>query len=61
MQTQRNDEYETKTSERTYWYDSRGRCIQTYTAYPDGITCRTSVKYDYAGNPLTTVEQYTYG
>ncbi len=47
--------------ERTYWYDSRGRCVQTYTAYPVGINCRTSVKYDYAGNPLTTVEQYTYG
>ena len=61
LQAQGNDEYETKTSERTYHYDSRGRCIQTYTAYPDGITCRTSVKYDYAGNPLTTVEQYTYG
>ena len=47
--------------ERTYWYDCRGRCVQTYTAYPTGINCRTSVKYDYAGNPLTTVEQYTYG
>ena len=51
----------TEKRQRTYWYDSRGRCVQTYTAYPAGINCRTSVKYDYAGNPLTTVEQYTYG
>ena len=24
-----------------------------------GITCRTSVKYDYAGNPLKTLEEYS--
>ena len=45
--------------QQTYWYDSRGRCVQTHTAYPVGINCRTSVKYDYAGNPLATVEQFS--
>ena len=45
--------------ERTYYYDRRGRCVQTVTSYPLGISCRTSVKYDYAGNPLKTVEHYS--
>ncbi|MBO7290274.1 MAG: hypothetical protein J6U62_02310, partial [Bacteroidaceae bacterium] len=52
-------EWASEARERTYWYDSRGRCVQTYTAYPMGFVCRTSVKYDYAGNPLTTVEDYS--
>lgn len=46
---------------RAYYYDKRDRVIQTVTLYPDNILCRTSVKYDYVGNPLTTVEKYTYG
>lgn len=46
---------------RTYYYDKRDRVIQTVTLYPDNILCRTSIKYDYVGNPLTTVEKYTYG
>ncbi len=46
---------------RAYYYDKRDRVIQTVTQYPDGISCRTSVKYDYAGNPLVTLEQYAYG
>lgn len=45
---------------RTYYYDKRDRVIQTVTQYPDGILCRTSVKYDYVGNPLITLEKYTY-
>ena len=45
---------------RVYYYDKRDRVIQTVTQYPDGILCRTSVKYDYAGNPLITLEKYTY-
>lgn len=46
---------------RAYYYDKRDRVIQTVTQYPDGILCRTSVKYDYVGNPLVTLEQYAYG
>ena len=46
---------------RAYYYDKRDRVIQTVTQYPDGIFCRTSVKYDYVGNPLVTLEQYAYG
>ncbi|MBQ2844227.1 MAG: AHH domain-containing protein [Alistipes sp.] len=46
---------------RTYYYDQRDRVVQTITMYPEGITCRTSNQFDYVGNPLTTVEQYTYG
>ena len=45
---------------RAYYYDKRDRIIQTVTQYPDGILCRTSVKYDYVGNPLVTLEQYAY-
>ena len=45
---------------RAYYYDKRDRVIQTVTQYPDGILCRTSVKYDYVGNPLVTLEQYAY-
>ena len=51
-------EWASEVRERTYYYDKRGRCIQTITSYPKGIDCRTSVKYDYAGNPLKTLEQY---
>ena len=46
---------------RTYYYDKRDRVIQTVTLYPYNILCRTSVKYDYVGNPLITLERYTYG
>ena len=49
-----------KVLTRAYYYDKRDRVIQTVTQYPDGILCRTSVKYDYAGNPLITLEKYTY-
>ncbi len=45
---------------RAYYYDKRDRVIQTVTQYPDGILCRTSTKYDYTGNPLTTIEHYEY-
>ena len=45
---------------RAYYYDKRDRVIQTVTQYPDGILCRTSTKYDYTGNPLTTIEYYEY-
>ena len=46
---------------RAYYYDKRDRVIQTVTQYPDSILCRTSVKYDYVGNPLAILEQYAYG
>lgn len=50
-----------KVLTRAYYYDKRDRVIQTVTQYPDDILCRTSVKYDYVGNPLITLERYTYG
>ena len=50
-----------KVLTRAYYYDKRDRVIQTVTQYPDGILCCTSVKYDYVGNPLVTLEQYAYG
>ena len=46
---------------KAYYYDKRDRIIQTVTQYPYGILYRTSVKYDYVGNPLVTLEQYAYG
>ena len=49
-----------KVLTRAYYYDKRDRVIQTVAQYPDGISCRTSVKYDYVGNPLITLEQYNY-
>ena len=45
-----------KYRERAYYYDSKGRVIQTVEKEPDGETLRTSVKYDFTGNPLTTVQ-----
>ena len=47
--------------ERTYYYDKRGRCVQTVTRYPMSVGCRTSIKYDYAGNPLKRLEVYSLG
>ena len=45
-----------KYRERAYYYDAKGRVIQTVERNPDGETLRTSVKYDFTGNPLTTVQ-----
>ena len=45
-----------KYRERAYYYDTKGRVIQTVEREPDGETLRTSVKYDFTGNPLTTVQ-----
>ena len=42
--------------ERAYYYDSKGRVIQTVEKLPDGETLRTSVRYDFTGNPLKTVQ-----
>lgn len=53
------NEWASEARERTYYYDKCGRCVQIVTAYPVGIGCRTSVKYDYAGNPLKTLEEYS--
>ena len=53
------NEWASEARERTYYYDKRGRCVQIVTAYPVGISCRMSVKYDYAGNPLKTFEEYS--
>ncbi|MBQ5896669.1 MAG: hypothetical protein IIW75_08930, partial [Bacteroidaceae bacterium] len=52
-------DYASEVRERTYYYDKRGRCVQIITSYPMGLSCRTSVKYDYAGNPLKTLEEYS--
>ena len=45
-----------KYRERAYYYNSKGRVIQTVERESDGETMRTSVKYDFTGNPLTTVQ-----
>ncbi|MBR0315060.1 MAG: RHS repeat protein [Bacteroidales bacterium] len=45
-----------KYRERAYYYDTKGRVIQTVERNPDGETLRTSVKYDFTGNPLITVQ-----
>ena len=52
-------DYASEVRERTYYYDKRGRCVQIVTSHPMGFSCRTSVKYDYAGNPLKTLEEYS--
>ena len=52
-------EWASEVRERTYYYDKRGRCVQIITSYPMGFSCRTSIKYDYAGNPLKTLEEYS--
>ena len=45
-----------KYRERAYYYDKKGRVIQTVEKEPDGEILRTSVKYDFVGNPLTSVQ-----
>ena len=52
-------EWASEARERTYYYDKCGRCVQTITDYSMYASCRTSVKYDYAGNPLKTLEEYS--
>ena len=52
-------EWASEVRERTYYYDKRGRCIQATTLHPIGVNCRTSIKYDYNGNPLMTLEEYS--
>lgn len=47
--------------ERAYYYDKKGRVIQTVEKMPDGEIIRTSVKYDFVGNPLTTVQSLEKG
>lgn len=50
-----------KYRERAYYYDSKGWVIQTVEKEPDGEILRTSVKYDFVGNPLTTVQSLEKG
>lgn len=46
---------------KTYYYDIYGRTIQTVEEYPDGAVARYSVKYDMAGNILSSHESHTHG
>lgn len=46
---------------RTFYYDQRGRVIQTIESRSDGDILRTSNKYDYMGNLLICAEQYQIG
>lgn len=47
--------------ERAYYYDKKGRVIQTVEKEPDGEILRTSVEYDFVGNPLTSVQTLEKG
>ncbi len=47
--------------ERWFFYDYRGRVIQTVSKYPDGSTHRLSTKYDFVGNVTASKETYTHG
>ena len=47
--------------ERAYYYDTKGRVIQTVEKEPEGEILRTSFKYDFIGNPLTTVHSLEKG
>ena len=47
--------------DRTYFYDSRGRVIQTLETSSDGWTSRYSCRYDFAGNVTHSVERHSKG
>ena len=42
--------------ERAFYYDGKGRLIQTASRRSDGIVNRLSSKYDFAGNIISTTE-----
>ena len=46
---------------RAYYYDYKGRIIQTVVSDPDNNIHRTTNKYDFAGNVIAQRESYTYG
>lgn len=50
-----------KYRERAYYYDRKGRVIQTVEKEPDGEILTISAKYDFTGNPLTTVQTLKKG
>lgn len=50
-----------RSSQRTFYYDMRGRIVQSVETSPMGRTVRISCKYDYTGNTLIRHEQYTIG
>ena len=47
--------------DRWFYYDYRGRVIQTVSKYPDGSEHRVSTKYDFTGNVTSSRETYTHG
>ena len=47
--------------ERWFYYDYRGRVIQTTEKYPDGSIHRISSKYDFTDNVTASRETYTHG
>ena len=47
--------------DRTCFYDSMGRVIQTLEASSDGWTSRYSCRYDFAGNVTHSVERHSRG
>ncbi len=46
---------------RAYYYDYKGRIIQTVVSDPDNNIHRTTNKYDFAGNVIAQRESYTHG
>lgn len=47
--------------ERWFYYDYRGRIIQTVEKYPDASLHRISTKYDFTGNVIVSRVTYTHG
>lgn len=43
---------------RTYWCDKKGRIIQRLETTGDGWTSRYSIKYDFSGNAVATMEKH---
>ncbi|MBP5229274.1 MAG: hypothetical protein J6Z32_03915 [Bacteroidales bacterium] len=47
--------------EESYFYDKKGRTIQTVTKMPDGELLRSSASYDFVGNNLRSVQTLSVG
>ena len=47
--------------EESYFYDKKGRTVQTVTKMPDGELLRSSASYDFVGNNLRSVQTLSVG
>lgn len=46
--------------DRSFWYDTLGRCIQTVERRPENQLLRTSVRYGFRDEVLTSVDEYAW-